>query len=160
MKIIILFLLAAVSGLGAAPASDQNAAGGAARIKACTILLPDVAAMYATATKTKVKSPPTEAPVGVHGSSCDYGAIALHVDPFAAVSADRMRKSPNKDWAPVSGVGDAAYFHNVQNMLAEMFVWSGSHHFGILVDVPAGSTAEQIKPDMIRAANLIVPKLK
>jgi len=160
MNIIILSLLAAVSALGAAPSSDQNPAGASARINACTVLLPDVAATFATATNTKVKSPPAEAPVGVNGSSCDYGAIALHINPFAVVSAERMRKSPQKDWVPVSGVGDAAYLHSVQDVLAEMLVWRGSHHFGILVDVPAGSTAEQIKPHIIQVANQIIPRLK
>jgi len=76
------------------------------------------------------------------------------------VSADRMRKAPAPDWVPIGGVGDTAYFHNVQNALAEMFVWSGSRHFGILIEVPAGSTSEQLKPTMIQVANLIIPKLK
>ena len=71
-----------------------------------------------------------------------------------------MRKSPGSGWVPVTGVGDAAFFHNVQNALAELFVWSGSHHFGILIDVPAGSAAEQLKPHMIEVANRIVPKLR
>jgi len=51
-------------------------------------------------------------------------------------------------------------FHNVQNALAELFVWSGSHHFGILIEVPDGSTAEQLKPHMIQVAKQIAPKLR
>ena len=107
-----------------------------------------------------MKTPPSGSPIGVNGSQCDYGGIALHIDPFATVSADRMRKTPNSDWVPVTGVGDAAFFHNVQNVMVEMFVWSGSHHFGILMDVPAGSASEQLKPHMIQVAKLIVPKLR
>ena len=156
---VVIFALAAVISIGAHSSPVQKPGHNPARIEACAILTPDVAATFATATKTKVKAPPTASAVG-NGSQCDYGAIALHVDPFATVSADRMRKSPNKDWVPVTGVGDAAYFHSVQNVMAELIVWSGSHHFGVLADVPAGSTAEQIKPHMIQVAKLVAPKLR
>ena len=158
MNVLILSLLAVMS--TATPSSGQKPAGNPARINACTILTPDMAAKFAAATKTKVKSPPTEGPVGVNGSQCDYGGVGLHVEPLSTVGADRMRKSPGTDWVPVTGVGDTAYFHNVKNALAEMVVWSGSRHFGILIDVPAGSTSEQLKPKMIELANQIVPKLK
>jgi hypothetical protein len=39
-------------------------------------------------------------------------------------------------------------------------VWSGTHHFGILMEVPVGGTAEQLKPNMIQLANLVIPHLK
>lgn len=160
MTVLILSLLAVVSAADAPSSSAQKAAGNPPRINACTVLTPDVVAQFTTATRTKMKTPPTETPVGVNGSQCDYGGIGLQIDPFATVSADRMRKAPAPDWVPIRGVGDTAYFHNVQNALAEMFVWSGSRHFGILIEVPAGSTSEQLKPTMIQVANLIIPKLK
>lgn len=160
MSVLILSLLSVLSTMGVAPASHQKQGNTPARVDACTILTADMAAGVTTATKTKMTTPPEASPVGVNGSQCDYGGIALHLDPFATVSADRMRKSPNRDWVPVSGVGDAAFFHDVKNMMVEMIVWSGSHHFGILMDVPAGSTSEQLKPHMIQLANLIVPKLR
>ena len=96
--------------------------------------------------------------MGVNGSQCDIGGLILQIDPFAG--ADQMRKSPRKDWVPVSGAGETAYFHAVQNFVAELIVWSGPRHFGILMDVPAGGTAEQIKPKLIELANAIIPKLK
>ena len=160
MSALILSLVAVVSAVGAASSFHQKPGNSPARIDACTILTPDMVATFATATKTKMKAPPSASPIGVNGSQCDYGSIALHIDPFATVSADRMRKSPNSNWVAVTGVGDAAFFHNVQNAMVEMIVWSGSHHFGILMDVPAGSAAEQLKPHMIQMAKLIVPKLR
>lgn len=160
MSVLIALLLAGVSAVAGPPSSDQKAAGNPARLNACTVLTPDIVAMFTAATKATIKSPPTESPISVHGSQCDYGAIGLHIDPFAAVSADRMRKTPAKDWVPISGVGDAAYFHNVQNVMAELLVWSGSRHVGILIDVPPGSTAEQLKPAAIEVARQIIPKLR
>lgn len=160
MSVVILSLFAVISAVGASPPAHQKPGNSAARIDACTILTPDVVATFAAATKAKVTTPPGASPVGVNGSQCDYGGIALHIDPLSTVGADRMRKSPGSGWVPVTGVGDAAFFHNVQDVLAELFVWSGSHHFGILIDVPAGSALEQIKPHVIRVANVIVSKLR
>ena len=156
----MLSLVAVVGVIGAVSSSDQKQGNNPARIDACTILTPDMVATFAAATKAKVATPPAAVPVGVNGSQCDYGGIALHIDPLSTVGADRMRKSPGSGWVPVTGVGDAAFFHDVQNALAELFVWSGSHHFGILIDVPAGSAAEQLKPHVIEVANRIVPKLR
>jgi hypothetical protein len=160
MSVVILSLVVVVSAVSAASSPHQKPGSNPVRIDACTILTPDMVATFAAATKAKVTTPPAASPVGVNGSQCDYGGIALHINPFSTVGADRMRKSPGSNWVPVTGVGDAAFFHNVQNALAELFVWSGSHHFGILIDVPAGSAAEQLKPHVIEVANRIVPKLR
>lgn len=154
MTPIFVLLLTVFAADGSLAVADQKPA----RINACTVLTREMVTSIATATKAKMNSQPAEAPVGINGSSCDYGGIQLQVDPFAA--ADQMRKSPRKDWEPVSGVGDTAYFHNVRDFMAELLVWSGSHHFGILMDVPVGAKAEQIKPHMIQAANQIASKLK
>jgi hypothetical protein len=159
MTFLLLSVLAVVSAAGAPTPSDQ-AARTPPRVNACTILTPEMAAKFATAVKKKIKTPPAETPVGVNGSQCDYEAIMLQIDPLATVSADRRRKTPGRDWVPLSGVGDTAYFHGVQDALAEVLVWTGAHHFGILIDVPVGSTAEQLKPSLIEIANLIVPRLK
>jgi hypothetical protein len=159
MTVIILSLLAVVSSVGGTPSFAQKPAGNPARINACTILTRDVAAKATTAaSKTVLKSTPEERPVGLNGSYCDYGGIGLQIDPFAG--ADRIRQSPEKNWVPVSGVGDTAYFYNVRDFFAELIVWSGSHHFAIQMEVPAGGTAEQLKPNTIQLANLIIPKLK
>lgn len=103
--------------------------------------------------------PPTEDAVGAKGSACGYAGTELQIDPFAR--ADEMRRnSPGKDWYRLSGVGDAAYFHNNEDRYAELMVWTGTHHFTIQMDVPPGKTAEAIKPNTIQLANAIIPKLR
>jgi hypothetical protein len=88
----------------------------------------------ATPSKITVNAQPSETPVGVRGSNCDYGGVILQVDPFAG--AEKMRSSPQKDWVALNGVGETAYFHTAYNAFAEVIVWSGTHHFGIYMDVP------------------------
>jgi hypothetical protein len=100
----------------------------------------------------------TEDPVGANGSACGYAGTELQIDPFAR--ADEMRRnSPGKDWQRLTGVGDAAYFHNNSDRYAELMVWTGAHHFTIQMSVPNGSTAEAVKPNTIMLANAIIPKL-
>ena len=114
MSVLIFSLLAVVSAVGAPPSSDQTPAGNPMRINACTLLTRDVVDKVKVA-KTVVNIPPEEKPAGAKGSYCDYGGIGLQIDPFAG--ADQIRKSPQKNWVPVSGVGDTAYFHNVRRFL-------------------------------------------
>lgn len=158
MNLLAVSLLTLVSAGGTQSAPYRIPAGNPARINACTFLTRDLVAKFATVDdKKKLDLPPEEIPVG-NGSHCEYAGIGLGINSLP--SADRMRKSPPKDWVAVSGVGDAAYFYSVQNALAQLAVWSGSHNFGILMNVPVGGKAEQLKPKMIELANLIIPKLK
>jgi hypothetical protein len=57
-------------------------------------------------------------------------------------------------------VGDAAYFHNVKDVMAELFVRVGPRTVGILMDVPVGSKAAAVKPKVVALAQAIVPKLR
>lgn len=158
MNVLILSLLAVLSADGTQSPRFKMPAGNPSRINACTFLTRDLVAKFVTVDdKKKLDLPPEETAVG-NGSHCDYAGIGLGINSLA--DAARMRKSPPKDWVPVSGVGDAAYFHHVQNALAELMVWSGPHVFGVLLNVPVGGQAEQLKPKMIELANLIIPKLK
>jgi hypothetical protein len=157
MNVLLVSLLAVVGAVGAPPSSDQRPPGNQARINACTVFTRDMVATITTDKKV-LSATPKETPAGVNGSQCDIGGIELHLDTMA--DADRMRKSPRVNWVPLSGVGETAYFHNVQNYMVELIVWSGSHHFGILMEVPVGSKGEQFKPKLIELANQIVPKLK
>lgn len=157
MNAVTLSVLVLVSASGAT-SPDQKPAGNPARINACAVLTRDVAARVVT-DKAALDGRPVETPAGSSGSQCEYAGIILQINPFAA-SAARMRKSPEKDWVPLGGVGDTAYFHHVKDVVAELIVWTGPHHFGVLMDVPAGSTAEKMKPTLVQLANLIIPKLK
>ena len=47
---------------------------------------------------------PSEEPIGTTGSLCEDGQIGFQLNPFAR--PDELRKSPGKDWQPLSGVGE------------------------------------------------------
>lgn len=143
-----------------AAASQARTATTSARpvIGACSLLTRDLVEKVVTGNKDTLKYlKPEEQPIGTHGSFCDYGLI-LQVDPF--LKHDDLRTSPPKDWQRVTGVGDTAYFRNNANRFAELIVWTGSHHFTIQMGVPAGSSAESVRPNTITLANAIIPKLR
>jgi hypothetical protein len=160
MRQVIAFLLAI--GCTSVAMSASQARGGAAsgrRISACALLTPDVMAKFDTGKAEVLKLfKPEEEPVGVNGTYCEYGGVGLQVNPFAR--PDDMRKSPAKDWQPVTGVGDTAFFHNNRNLYAELMVFTGPNHFTIQLHVPTGGTAESVRPKAIGLANAIIPKLR
>jgi hypothetical protein len=102
---------------------------------------------------------PREEAIGPTGSSCSFATTMIQVDPFARAD-DMRRDSPGKGWERLTGVGDAAYFHNNSNQYAELIVWTGAHHFTIQLSVPAGSTAEASKPNLIEVANTLIPNMR
>jgi len=149
----------AIGTLTASALAAQAPAAGKSRISACSLLPTDLVLKVGgiNPQAAKILKPEEEA-MGTTGSACEYGEIRLQVDPFART--DDMRKSPGKDWQPVSGVGDTAFFHANGRNYAELIVWTGGHHFTIQFGVPIGSTPEAIKPKTIELANAIIPKLR
>lgn len=148
--------LALAAGATAAPAVQpaKNA-----RPRACAIMSRDLVEKYDTGSKQVLKTiPPAEEPLGANGSSCEDGNIGFQINPFAR--SDDLRKSPGKDWQPVTGVGDTAFFHNKANTYAEVIVWTGSHHFTIQMGAPMGGTVESVRPKVMDLANAIVAKLR
>ena len=139
----------------------SQARGGAApgkRLSACTLMSRDLVEKFDTGNKQVLKQiKPSEEPLGANGSSCEDGNIGFQINPFAR--ADELRKSPGKDWQPLTGVGDTAYFRNKANTYAELVVWTGPHHFTIQLGVPVGGTVESIKPNTIALAHAIIAKL-
>lgn len=135
-------------------------AGGPPGIRACALLTREMVTQFGTNTNPALLDliPPQEDRIGESGTGCEYGGIYLQIDPFGR--ADQMRRSPPKDWQPVSGVGDTAYFRNNRNLFAELMVWSGARHFTIQMSVPTGGTAETVKPKAIAMANALIPKLR
>ena len=127
----------------AAVAQPAKSAGGTAAIRACALLTRDLVAKYDTHNpKIREMFKPEEEAIGTHGSSCSDGGILVQIDPF--VRPDEMRLKPAKDWQPVAGVGDTAFFHNNANRWAELMVFTGRHHFTIQLSVPKATndTAE------------------
>jgi len=144
----------------AVASQSRGAASTGGRIGACSLLTRDVIMKFGTENGKRFVDllKPNEEPMGTTGSSCGYGGVQFQLDPFAR--SEQLRKSPGKDWQPVSGVGETAYFHNNANRWAELMVWSGAHHFTIQQDVPMGSTAEAMKPNTIALANYLITKLR
>ena len=147
----------AIAGIVSVAAVSTTAEQG--RVAACSLLSREAVAKVVTpASKYILDAKPSEEPVGAKGSSCSYADLMLQVDPFAR--PDELRKAPGKDWQPVTGVGEAAYFHNNSDRFAELMAWSGAHHFTIQVGVPSDSSADKMKPGLIALANTILARLK
>ena len=141
--------------------AGPGSASRAPRISACALLPRALMEKVTPGPVNKVvfDIKPTEDQIGANGSACGYAGTQLQIDPFAR--ADEMRRdSPGKGWQRLSGVGDAAYFHNNSDLYAELMVWTGAHHFTIQMDVPTGSSAEAVKSNTIMLANAIIPKLR
>jgi hypothetical protein len=134
---------------------------GATPIKPCSLLTPElVQKVSAGSTQRTDAAGAKEVSLGASGSACDWGALILQVDPFPPARLEEIRKTSGKDWEVVPGVGDAAYFHNIRDVTAELFVRVGARTFGVLIDIPKGSTAAAFKPNFVMVANAIVPKLR
>ncbi|WP_413936684.1 hypothetical protein [Nitrospira sp. BLG_1] len=164
-QILVLLAVVTCASITVFAMESHNAAvAGKSRISACALLTEDLVTKFDTTPPHLRQSgvlkqfKPTEEPVGPNGSYCDDGQIGLQVNPFSM--ADELRKSPGKDWQPVSGVGDTAFFHNNRDQYAELMVWTGPHHFTIQLSVPVGGTADSIKSNVIGLANGIIPKLR
>ena len=131
----------------------------AAPIKPCSLLTRELVQKVSPGNK-RVDAGPKEERLGASGTACDWGDLMLQVDPFTPARFEEMRKTRGAGWENIQGVGDAAYLHNVQNAMAELFVRVGARTFGMVVTVPVGSTTAAIKPSIIEVANAIVPKLR
>ena len=159
MRPVIAVLIAIAASSSPVATQQRESSPRPDRISACSLLSRELVRKVSPVDrKPAFELPPEEEPIGQKGSSCEYGGIGLQVNPFAR--ADEMRKSMGKEWEPVSGVGDTAFFRNNRNLFAELLVWTGAHHFTIQMGVPTDGTAEKIKPNTIALANAIIPQLK
>ena len=157
----VVTLLVAVICITSRSAASQSPASGAATGKpvgACSILTKDLVAPFAQNKKVLDIIPPEEESMPGSASACEYGVVRLQLYPTAR--ARQNRAAPGKDYQPLSGAGDAAYFHNNRNNYAELMVWTATHYFTLQVSVPTGSTAEAIKPNTVALANAIIAKLR
>ena len=133
---------------------------GAKSLKPCALLTPELVKTVGVASKKSADgAAPKEMKIGA-GVACDWGEIMLQVDPITPAQLQQLGKPGDKSWESVPGVGDAAWFHNISNMMGELFVRVGPRTFGVLIDIPAGSTAAAFKPTFITVANAVVPKLR
>jgi hypothetical protein len=103
---------------------------------------------------------PKEISLGASGVACEWGEVILQIDPVPPSRLEELRKTDGKNWESIPGVGDAAYFHNVKNVVGELFVRVGMRTFGVLITIPADSTAAAFKPNFVTVANAVIPKLR
>ena len=145
---------------GAAAQSGGKPPAASTANPACALLTREIVTKYSATPNARLLDliPPQGEPIGAKGSACEYGGIHLQIDPFA--NPDYYRKSPQKDWQVVSGVGDTAYFHNNRNNYAELMVFAGSRHFTIQMSVPMGGNADSFKSNTIALANALLLKLR
>ena len=141
-------------------AAAQNRAD-AKSLKPCGLLTPELVKQVGVASKKSTDATaPEEMKLGSSGVACHWGEIMLQVDPLTPAQLEQLGKKGDKDWASVTGLGDAAYYHNIRDMIGELFVRVGTRTFGVLIDIPSGTTASAFKPTFITVANAIVPKLR
>lgn len=153
-----LVVLAFAACVVAAQSAGQSAPAKPA-VHACAVLTRDLVTKYDTLNpKLHAMFKPEEEAVGPRGSSCNDGGILLQIDPF--VREAELRKSPGKEWQPVGGLGETAYFRDNGGRWAELMVWAGSHHFTLQMTVPDGATAESVKPKATGLATALIAKLK
>jgi len=130
-------------------------------IRACSLLTSDVVTQVTPYDKAAfdlvMRIPPQEDSVGSSGSACTYGGITMQVDPFALVVFEKQR---GKDWVPIAGVGDTAYFFDRRGRWAELYVRVGEHVLTIQMDIPMGRTAATVQPNVVALARAILPKLR
>ena len=130
-------------------------------VKPCSLLTRELVEKASAADRQAMAAAkPQEVNLGPRGWGCEWGSVMLQVDPVPASRLAELGKGDPKSWESIPGVGDAAYFHNVKDAMAEMFVRVGPRTFGILMDVPVGSKAAAIKPKLVELAKAIVPKLR
>ena len=156
-QILISLVLTSLFHTAAAAQSRADAKA----LKPCALLTMDLVKKVGEASKKSADgATPKELNMGATGVACQWGEIMLQVDGLTRVGWEQLGKRKDKTWESVSGVGDEAYFHNVSDIVGEMFVRVGSRTFGVLIDIPSGSTAAAFKPTFITVANAVVPKLR
>jgi len=158
MRLTLISLV--LTGLLHTAAAAQTRADAKA-LKPCGLLTPELVKKVGEASKKSADgATPKELKLGATGVACQWGEIMLQVDPLTRAQLEQLGKKGDKTWESIPGVGDDAYFHNVSDMIGELFVRVGGRTFGVLLDIPVGSTAAAFKPTFITVANAVVPKLR
>jgi hypothetical protein len=141
----------------AAQARAGGSGAGQPAIRACSILTKDLVAPFAENKQILDIIPPTEEQMASSGVACDNGPVRLQLFP----GSGRPKTPPKVEGLrPVSGAGEAAYFRSNRDRYAELMVYTAKHYFTLQVSVPAGKTAEAIRPDVLALANAIIAKLR
>ena len=137
----------------------QAPAAGKPRISACSLLPADLVVKVGGISPQMAKAlPPREEASGPNGTECNFGQIRLLVDPV--IGSGASRQPPGKNWQPLPGVGDTAFYRANGGTFAEIVAWTAAHHFFLSFTVPTGSSVDATKPKAIELAQAITPKLR
>lgn len=171
MRHVMASLLVAgcVSSVLGAFQARGDAADGTARLRACSLLTHDLAMKVSTAagrTALEGATPDegTEDMAIAKGASvCDYGSLHLILNNFTRPeqvrSAMRAGTAPYSGHERVAGVGDEAFFAS-NSAFANLYVWSGPHHFWIQMASGYGEDTKALKANTVALARAIIPKLR
>jgi hypothetical protein len=142
--------------LGAGASASQKPAGGAAKIKACSVVTKEEVKKHLPWRPQLDTMPIEEEAVGATGSSCNYPSVFVQILPFSQATMDAFRKS--KGIEPLSGIGDEAMFRNNADNYAEVAVKVGAHIVTLQANVDGNMST--IKPATLNLAKLYVTKLR
>jgi hypothetical protein len=159
--VIAVLVLASCAAAEAATLQAETRGAGTPAGSACALLTKDLLAAHTPASKESfnlmMTVKPQEDQLGAKGSACTYGDVTMQIDPFPAANLER---TVQKDWTPVTGVGDAAYFRDNRGNYAELIVRSGGHLVTVQMSIPTGRTAASIQSNVIGLTKAILAKLK
>jgi hypothetical protein len=154
--VVTLFVIGCItSGAAAFQARSGGPASGQPAVRACTVLTRDLVAGLTENKSVLDLIGPEEETLGTSGTACEYGAVRLQL--FPGRGGKRTASAPGLQ--PISGAGDGGYFRSNRDRYAELMVWTAKHSLDLQVSVPAGRTAEAIKPAVVALANAILAKL-
>jgi len=142
------------------PLSGQSAKGTAPG--ACSLLTKELVLQVSPETdkaalEGRLRTKPEEHLLGANQSLCDYAGVSVHLNPFNPQSFEAdLRK--DKNWVPVPGLGNAAWFHDVKGFMGELYVRSASRTLGVVLEIPQARTAESIKPNAVALAKAILSR--
>ena len=151
MRSLITLVFVSLTVLSAQTAHGQPAA------RACAILTKDLVVPFAASKQLLDQFPPEEETLGTSGTACEYGIVRLQLYP---VPKARQNRTAPRDFQPISGAGELAFFRNNQNTYAEMVVWTATHNFTLQVGAPTGKSPDAMKPETIALVNAIIAKLR
>lgn len=140
----------------ASQAGSKPAAG--QRIRVCSILTREIVMRVSTPDGKALaeRARPIDDPVP-DIASCQIGRASLMVDPFPRPEA--TRKSLGKQWQPVPGIGDAAYYMGDKSF-GNLYVFASPRNFSIEISVGPSDTPEGVKASAIALAKEVAPKLR
>jgi len=164
MKLILERALLALASLAmmatVSPLAAQSAKGTSPG--ACSLLTKELV-LQVTPETNKAEldrlfgTPPEEHLLGPNRSLCDYAGLTLHLNPVHPKSFE-ANLSKDKEWVPIPGLGNVAWFHDVMGAMGELYVRSGPRSLGVVIMVPQGRTAESIKPNAVALAKAVLSR--